>query len=633
MTSQPDSGFAERRAKAMGDLERGVALHRAGRIAEAETLYGSVLQRFPNDAVVTHLLGVAAFSRGDNSRAIELIERALRVRPGFPDAHLNLGNALHAVGRSADAIESYRRAIALAPGNAMAHSNLARVLTDLGDTDAAIESGRTAIALDPAMAGGHINLAAAYAKAKRFAEAETAYLRGAMLEPGRAETHRDLAMVLMELDRLDESLACHERALALKSDDASFFNARGMTRVRKGDMWSAEADFRRATELNPQSPDGWVGLGWSLRLLGRFKEADDCFAKVREIDPGRVEAYRHLATTGPEEGGEEARERLIAQLAHPATSDKDRIIAGFALGRQLDNAERYDEAFAQYRAANALVHAGHAAAGIRFDADAFRRRIDLLIEHYPPDAFPEPIGDPSELPVFIVGMPRSGTTLTEQIAASHSQVHGAGELQDIGRIADALAGEGKRRVAAHQADAELAARLAHGHLMRLRQQAKGAVRAIDKMPDNILCLGMIAQIYPGARVIFCTRDPRDIGLSCYFQNFSEGLHPFAYDLADCGRRTAQTNRVMAHWRRALPLRMHEVNYETLVADLEGESRKLIAFLGLEWEPACLEFHRTERSVTTVSHWQVRQPLYSRSVHRWRHYESHLAPLLQGLDGG
>jgi hypothetical protein len=209
-------------------------------------------------------------------------------------------------------------------------------------------------------------------------------------------------------------------------------------------------------------------------------------------------------------------------------------------------------------------------------------------------------------------------------------VFGAGELQDIGRIADTLAGEGKRQVAAHQVDAELAARLAHGHLLRLQQQAGKALRAIDKMPDNVLHLGLIAQLYPGARVIFCTRDPRDIGLSCYFQLFAEGLHPFSCNLADCGRRTAEVNRLIAHWREVLPVRMHEVRYETLVADLEGESRRLIDFLGLAWEPACLEFHRTERTVTTISHWQVRQPLYSRSVGRWRHYERHLGPLFEVL---
>ncbi len=631
MTSQPASELPARRAQATRDLQDGVALHRAGKIAEAEARYRGVLRQFPDDPGALHLLGVVAFTRGDHARAIALIRKALQTRPEFADAHLNLGNALHAGGHPAEAIESYRRAIALSPGNAMAHSNLARVLTDVGELDAAVASGRTAIALDPAMPAGHINTGAALVKATRFEEAETAYMRGAMLEPGRAETHRDLGAVLTELDRLDEAVLYHDRAISLKPDDASNYCARGMTRVRKSELRSAEADFRRATELDPAFPGGWLGLGWSLRLLGRFAEAEICFDRVRTIDPSRMDAYRHLATEGSGEGGAGQIERLAEQLDRPGNSARDKVVAGFALGRLLDSADRYDEAFARYEAANALCRERNEAAGAHFDLAVFRRRVDLLTEHYPRDRFPAPVGGASELPVFIVGMPRSGTTLTEQIAASHSRVFGAGELQDIGRIVDALAGESKRLVGAHQADAELAARLAHGHLLGLQRKAGGAVRAIDKMPDNVLHLGLIAQLYPGARVIFCTRDARDISLSCYFQLFADGLHPFSYDLADCGGRTSEVNRAIAHWRRVLPLKMHEVNYETLVGDLEGESRRLIAFLGLEWEPACLDFHRTERTVATISHWQVRQPLYTASVGRWRHYERHLTPLFRALD--
>jgi hypothetical protein len=158
-------------------------------------------------------------------------------------------------------------------------------------------------------------------------------------------------------------------------------------------------------------------------------------------------------------------------------------------------------------------------------------------------------------------------------------------------------------------------------------------RVIDKLPDNIFELGVIATLFPAARVIFCRRDARDICLSCYFQKFTGAQLAFSYDLGDCAKRYLETERMMAHWRRVLPLRMHEVEYEALVADLEGESRRLIAFLGLEWEPACLEFHLTQRAVATASGWQVRQPLYDRSVGRWRNYESYLAPLLDGLRGG
>jgi tetratricopeptide (TPR) repeat protein len=573
---------------------------------------------------------VVALARGDLTRADTMIRQALKLRPDFADAHLNLGNVLQAGGRPAEAAECYRRAIALSPGSAMAYSNLARVLNELGQCEEAIESSRKALQLDPATPAGQINLAGALAKAKRFAEAETAYLRASMLGPGRAETHRDLGTVLVELDRIDEALVCFDRALALAPHDAAAHCARGKALVKKHDLVSAEASFRRAAELDPALPDAWIGLAWSLRLLGRFDEANICFEQMGQIVPGRLEAYRGLATPGPAPSDVEQIPRLAAELERSDTTVADRIVAGFAIGRLLDSSDRCDEAFERYRVANALVRQTHLAAGIRFDPSAFRQRVDLLIHHYPPDRFAEPLGGAAELPVFIVGMPRSGTTLTEQIAASHSQIFGAGELPDIGSIADTLAGGGRREVAARQADAEFASRLGHRHLLRLHQLGGEAVRVIDKMPDNVLHLGLIAQLYPRARVIFCTRDARDVSLSCYFQMFSEGLHPFSYDLEDCGRRTAEVARLVSHWRQALPLRWHEVNYEAMVNDLEGESRRLIAFLGLQWEPGCLEFHRTERTVTTISHWQVRQPIYTRSVGRWRNYRKHLKPLFEVL---
>jgi hypothetical protein len=221
-------------------------------------------------------------------------------------------------------------------------------------------------------------------------------------------------------------------------------------------------------------------------------------------------------------------------------------------------------------------------------------------------------------------MPRSGTSLVEQIAASHSCVFGAGELRNIGEAAKELGPVSAlwERVAVR--------RVADAQLARLRGLGGRGDRVIDKLPDNVFMLGVIATLYPRARIIFCRRDPRDIGLSCFFQKFSVGLLMFSYDLADCGKRIRETERIAAHWHRALPLRCLDIQYESLVTDLEGESRRLIEFLDLKWEPGCLDFHRNKRTVQTASAWQVRQPLYNRSLRRWRHYERHLGPLLEEL---
>jgi hypothetical protein len=232
--------------------------------------------------------------------------------------------------------------------------------------------------------------------------------------------------------------------------------------------------------------------------------------------------------------------------------------------------------------------------------------------------------------VFVVGMPRSGTSLVEQIAASHSQVFGAGERTDIHDILR-ISSDGGTPGGHDNWDAEAVRNAATAQVARLRDLGRGAIRVIDKTPDNYRLLGQIAVLFPRARVIVCRRDLRDVCVSCHFQQFARGL-AWTSDLADLAERARQSEQLLAHWLKVLPIPVMEVQYENLVANLEAESRRLIEFLGLKWEPACLAFHETERTVLTASLWQVRQPLYNSSVGRWRHYRAHLGPLLDGLKG-
>jgi hypothetical protein len=329
------------------------------------------------------------------------------------------------------------------------------------------------------------------------------------------------------------------------------------------------------------------------------------------------------------DGDEE--QHLVAVLGQRDIVDDTRITAGFALGRLLDRAGRYDEAFARYATANALVRESWPKMqNDLFDADRFSAQIEGLIERYPDRSSVESadFSSMSELPVFVVGMPRSGTTLVEQICASHSRVFGAGELGDIIWVDNFL----KRQAAAGTPEMlhDAARRLAKEHIVKLYAQAKGALRVVDKMPDNILLVGLIVRLFPRARIIWCSRDNRDNALSCYFQMFAAGAQHFSYDLADCGHRARLIGRLARHWMTLLPSQMIEMNYEALINDLEGQSRRLLEFLGLSWEPACMDFHRTERSVATASYWQVRQPLYQSSSGRWRNYDQHLGPLYAAL---
>jgi hypothetical protein len=315
----------------------------------------------------------------------------------------------------------------------------------------------------------------------------------------------------------------------------------------------------------------------------------------------------------------------------PDAPASDRIAAGYTLGKILDDADEYEAAFATFAAANTLFRNHRAATGEQFDQAQFIQRIDHLIKDYPSGFFREVIhwGNASELPVFVVGMPRSGTTLIEQIAASHSLVFGAGELSELRQIGQKMAAHNRTRVRMADWDPMHTRRLADAHVKHLRTLGGEATRVIDKLPDNVFMLGLIAALFPGARVIIVERDPRDCCLSNYFQFFTHG-NLFSLDLYDCGVRARETARLIRHWQTVLPLRLLTIKYETLVDDLEGQVRQLIDFLGLEWEAACLDFHRTERTVNTPSQWQVRQPIYNRSVGRWRHYERFLEPLFAAL---
>jgi tetratricopeptide (TPR) repeat protein len=633
MASPEDKRNARRAAGLSRTVRAGLAHHQAGRLDRAEALYRKALEKDPDHADALHLLGVIAYQSGQIGPAIELIERALPALTELPDAHLNHGNVLQKAGRLAEAGESYRRAIALNPDYGIAHSNLASALNNQGLFEAGLESARRAVELIPGFLAAHVNCAAALIGLERFAEAEAPLRRALDLMPDRAETHRDLGVTLAELGRFDEAVSCHQRAIALNPNDASMHYALAATLYQVNDPAGSEASFRRAVSLAPYNATAWQGLGDVLRTSGRFEEALSCFRRALELDPDLARAHRSLAVTGHQASDEAQLQRLRALLASRKRPVSDRITAGFALGMLLDNADRYDEAFPCFAEANALRRQQQAEAGQRFDAEALRSEVDHLIRIAAPALFSALAawGNPSETPVFVVGMPRSGTSLVEQIAASHSRVFGAGELKEINGIWDALsAHNGGGPIA--KWDAVFARELADRHVAHLQALGGGAARVIDKMPDNIFFLWLIAALFPSARVILCQRDPRDICLSCYFHRFTEG-HPYAYDLADCGLRALEVDRLSTHWLRVLPLEMMAIDYEELVADLEGESRRLIQFLGLDWEPACLDFYRTERPVFTASTWQVRQPLYTRSVGRWRCYERHLGPLLEVLEQG
>jgi tetratricopeptide (TPR) repeat protein len=647
--------------------------HQAGRLRDAEQLYRQILAAQPEHAEALHLLGVIAHQVGEHQVAVDLIRRAISLKPEFPEAYSNLGNALRAMGQTNEAIAAYRHAIALQPafpdalgnlGNALrekgrldeavkayrdaaamvpnspeALNNLGNALCDQRQFDEAAATLRRAIALKPNLAEAHGNLGNVLRELGQRDEAIAAYRQAIAVRPGLYEVHNNLGNALRAKGTIDEAIAAFRHAIALKPEYAEAHSNLGNALTDKGQLNEAIAAYQKAIALDAKLADAHGGLGIALSELGQFEQAAECLRRALALRPD-ARFYKALALMGGQSVDSAEFDWLTGLVNEPGLSVDERSAAEFALGKWLDEMQRFDEAFEHFDRGNRMVKESRATAGERFQAAELRGTVDRAIEHFTPEFFAQrrQWGGASDLPVFIVGMPRSGTSLVEQIAASHSAVFGAGELADIEKHAAILqhgasaeAGSGDASPA--EWNAEAIARAAQSYLEHLRELAGAAERITDKMPANVFQLGLIATMLHGARVIFCRRDARDNCLSCYFEQFARNNLLFSYDLADCGRQCVETNRLIAHWLSVLPLRMLEVQYETLVAEREAQSRRLIEFLGLKWDSACLEFHRTKRPVLTASAWQVRQPMYRRSVGRWRHYEKHLGPLIEALRQG
>ncbi|MGA2439483.1 MAG: tetratricopeptide repeat protein [Tepidisphaeraceae bacterium] len=599
---------------------------------QAVSAFSEAIQIKPDFAEAHHDLGSVLAIQNRLDEAIAAHSKAIALKPELAEAHHGLGNLLSRKGRTDEALAACRRAAELKPDFADAHVGIGNVLRQCGRWDEAIAAYQQAIRVKPDFAAAYFNLGQTLSGAGRLAESLPAFAGALRAKPDYVEVHTRMAIVLAQLRRFDEARAAQARAAELAPHSAGPLEALGEIMLREHRAANAAEQFRKALEIDPKQYTALNSLGNALLSQGKFDEAATCFRQFLERCPESELGigYMNLASTGRLAAGREEQQRLMAVLGEPKSPADNRVAAGFALGKLFDDAERFDEAFACYAQANTLWKQIRAEAGDRYRPDLIRRNIDHLIGQFDRTFFEtrRDYGEPSELPVFIVGMPRSGSTLVHQIAASHPQVHGLGEGTDIYEIAKAL----KENDAAARSNVEAVRAAAKKHVQQLRAINGQASRIIDKTLSNVHWLGLICLLFPGARVICCRREARDTCLSCYFQWFAQG-NTFSFDLAHCGMEYLQINRLMDHWLAALPIRMLEVQYETLVADLEGQSRRLIDFLGLPWHPGCIEFHRTKTTVLTPSMWQVRQPIYQSSVGRWRHYQRHLGPLMEVLTNG
>ena len=551
--------------------------------------------------------------------------RAEAAAASLPPAAANLlqvGIAHYRAGRLAEAEACYRRVLVLQPGHSVSHYNLGVVLQEQGKLDEAIAAYRRAIRITPQFALPYCNLGNVLKGQGKLKEATAAFFEAIRLDPDFMEAHYNLGIALREQGRFDEAIAACRRAIKIKPDFAEAHRRLGNALQDQGKADEAIDAYRKAIALKPDLAAAHNDLGLALVDLGRFSEARESLEQAIRLTPGDPK-YRLNASNVTRFVVGDPRLAELERLAEDAASHSmdNRIGVHFALAKAFDDLGRHADAFRHWLDGNALYRQQ-----IDYDEATTLEEMDSVRSVYTREFIQasQGGGHPTSVPVFIVGMPRSGSTLVEQILASHPQVFGGGELPYFRNIVEktltAPAGSaptGKDIIGAR-------------YLAAIEQLAPDAAHITDKLPRNFIFAGLIHLTLPNAPIIHTIRDPIDTCLSCFSKLFSQE-QDFTFDLAELGRYYQHYQDLMAHWHKVLPPgRILDVRYEDVIADLEGQARRLVAHCGLDWDPRCLEFHKTERPVRTASAMQVRQPLYHSAIGRWQVYAEFLGPLLAEL---
>ncbi len=568
---------------------------------KARILFQQICKLDPLDADAWLMLGIIHANLGNLDKTIECNQRAIGIRPDFWEAHFNLGKALHDLGRLDEAEVSYKKTLDLNPGWPQVLNNLGNLFQVRGNPVEALECYRRAVENKPNYATAYVNMGSILHEMGRDQEAETSYLQALKVNPADP-------VALKNMSTTQLSQGNFENALKYGQELARFHPAQVDIPVIKARILERQGQLEQAYDfIKPLVDQGKENTEIALLY------ADIC-QRVKRYDEAVALLERVLATDDIK------------------TNYSDRISIQFKLGALYDAAKNYEQAFKYYKAANESKR-------VVFNNDAFSASVDKLIETFDTQIsgnLPRGSND-SERPVFIVGMPRSGTTLVEQILASHPDVYGAGELEDI-RLAIANL---PRLIEIQKPFPDCFADLtqqtvdqvAQVYLDHLQQLSNDARYVIDKMPGNFLHLGFIALLFPRTHIIHCMRDPLDTCLSCYFSEFKGTAHRYSYRLEDLAHYYNDYHRLMQHWYRVLDIPILNVSYSELISDQEAVIRNILEFLNLEWDDACLRFYENKRVVNTLSYNQVRQPIYTRSVGRWRHYERFLEPLKSSLVQG
>ena len=549
-----------------------------------------------------------------------------------PDAPLRKAFQLHQSGHLQNAEAAYRRIIAKNPRHVDANNLLGLLCIQTQRFGLAIQWIESALQEKPDDTQAHYNLGIALKEVDRLDDAATHFQQCVDLDSSNVEAYNALGNILRIQDQHDRAVTCFEKALAIQpahADSRRSFslvsNDLGVLANKLGHSHEAIDHFRRATNLADSNSEAHINLGITLEQTGNLDQAAASFKNAIVASPTLAQAHYYLAHLRSHRSTTEEIDAMRSLFDEASTSEVQQIFLAYGLGEAHHKLENYDKAFESFALGHRLKNnttSFNLADQIRF--------FESLIDVFDMDFFDEhqASGCEDETPIFVLGMPRSGTSLTEQIIASHSSVFGAGELSYLPELVreSTLAAASPFPKSLSALPHEAFQHFGEAYIEKLRRLSQQAIRISDTTPMNFLYVGLIAIALPNARIIHCVRSPMDTCLSIFMHPLSTP-HSYAHELKNLGAYYKLYQRLMAHWHKMLPGRIHDVMYEQMVADSDTEIRALLTHCNLPFEKACLNFHETDRTIRTPSAGQVRQPIYDSSIRRWKHYEKHLDPLL------
>ncbi len=648
-------------------LQQGMRLFQSGRLKEAEALFLRILDASPHNIDALQLLGLSVFQMGRPVEAEQLLRKAIRQDKRISKLHYNLGHILEVQGKLKEALSSFRTAAKLDPNDEWVLVNLGVVYGKMNRLEEGMATCRKALKINPSNVSALSNLGQFLWRSDQAEKAREVLERAVEIQPNFPMALANLGAVLFSEGDLDSAEKCLRQAHSIAPKEPEILTNLAGVLSAQGQVEEALQFSRQVVSMLPNVPDALFNLGRVLEQAEQWEEAISVYSRGVVLRPDFIGAIQGLANAhmvmGEFEQAQELCHKILTKhdrslgayslalnLGNPETmgvelgkverdyaqegdeKEEKRTLA-FSLSKYLEKHEQYDKAFRYLADGNRIRRNGYA-----YEVDQDKVFFDRIKECFTGELLNNHglqiagVGNP----IFILGMPRSGTTLTEQILASHSYVFGAGELTEMRKLLIERCKPDEYQTFPHvftQEDVASLEQMRKRYLGKLRQLAPDVPRVTDKMPHNFVHLGVIRMLFPDAKVVHCRRNPVDTCLSIYKQDF-KSLHKYANDLDELGRYYLLYRDLMEHWSDVLPENyVFDLDYEEMVSDQEGVTRRLLEFCDLPWEEGCLEFHKTRRAVRTASQSQVRKKIYTGSVKLWQQYEEQLQPLIQVLREG